>query len=38
LREILAKVKDLFNVIIELEPTYLGESIPVSGNGDLTND
>ena len=38
LREILARVKDFINVIIEPEPTYLGESIPVSGNGDLTND
>ncbi len=36
LREVLARVKDFFNVIIEPKPTFLGESIPVSGNGDLT--
>jgi SanA protein len=38
LREILARVKDFFNVIIKPKPTYLGVAIPVSGNGDLTND
>ena len=38
LREIAARVKDFFNVIIKPEPTYLGEAIPVSGNGNLTND
>lgn len=38
LREVLARVKDFFKVIVEPEPTYLGESIPVSGNGQLTND
>ncbi len=38
LREAVARVKDFFNVIIKPEPTYLGEAIPVSGNGDLTND
>lgn len=38
LREVLARVKDFFNAIIEPKPTFLGESIPVSGSGDLTND
>jgi len=38
LREILARVKDFFYVIVKPEPTYLGETISVSGNGDLTND
>ena len=38
IREILARVKDFFNVILKPEPTYLGEPIPVSGDGDLTND
>lgn len=38
LREILARVKDFFTVIIKPEPTYLGEAIPIDGNGDLTND
>ena len=37
-REILARVKDVVNVIIKPLPTYLGDAIPVSGNGDLTND
>ncbi|MDD4189179.1 MAG: ElyC/SanA/YdcF family protein [Eubacteriales bacterium] len=37
-REILARVKDFFYVIITPEPTYLGEKIPLSGSGDLTND
>ena len=37
-REVLARVKDFIYVIIKPEPTYLGESIPVSGNGDVTND
>ncbi len=38
LREILARDKDFFNCIFKPEPTYLGEKIPVSGNGNLTND
>lgn len=38
LREILARVKDFFNVLIMPEPTYLGDAIPIFGNGDLTND
>lgn len=38
LREILARDKDWFKCIIKPEPTYLGETIPVSGNGDVTND
>ncbi|TAH63884.1 MAG: SanA protein [Anaerolineaceae bacterium] len=38
IRELLARVKDFFYVIIKPEPTYLGDSIPVSGNGDVTND
>lgn len=37
-REILARNKDVLNCIIKPEPTFLGESIPVSGNGDITND
>ncbi len=37
-REMLARVKDFFYVIFNPEPTYLGEAIPVDGNGDLTND
>lgn len=38
LREIAARVKDYFTVIIKPTPTYLGETIPINGNGDLTND
>lgn len=38
LRETAARVKDFFIVIVKPKPTYLGEAIPVSGNGDLTND
>lgn len=37
-REVLARVKDYLYVIIRPEPTYLGASIPVSGDGDITND
>ena len=38
LREILARNKDFATSIFKPEPTYLGEVIPVSGNGDNTND
>lgn len=38
LREILARDKDFIKCIFKPEPTYLGEIIPVSGNGDITND
>ena len=38
LREILARNKDFINCIIKPEPTYLGKSIPVSGDGNITND
>ncbi len=38
LREILARCKDFATTIFKPEPTYLGEAIPVSGNGNLTND
>ena len=38
IREILARNKDLAYTIIQPEPTYLGEAIPVQGNGNATND
>lgn len=38
LREILARDKDFFKCIFKPKPTYLGDKIPVSGNGNLTND
>lgn len=37
-REFLARNKDFIKTIFKPEPTYLGETIPVSGNGDITND
>lgn len=37
-REVLARVKDVFSCIFWPELTYLGETIPVWGNGNLTND
>ena len=37
-REILARDKDFVKCIFKPKPTYLGETIPVSGNGDITND
>lgn len=38
LREKAARVKDFFMAIFKPNPKYLGETIPVSGNGDITND
>ena len=38
LREILARVKDFGMAIAKPEPTYLGETIPISGDGALTHD
>ena len=38
IREILARNKDFVMCIFKPEPTYLGEAIPVSGDGDVTND
>ncbi|ACV61785.1 protein of unknown function DUF218 [Desulfofarcimen acetoxidans DSM 771] len=39
LREIAARDKDFFNAkIIKPKPTFLGEAIPVKGDGRLTND
>ena len=37
-REILARNKDFIYGIVKPKPTYLGKEIPVSGNGDITND
>lgn len=37
-RELLARAKDFFYALFKPEPTYLGDAIPVSGNGDATND
>ena len=38
LREVLARNKDFFLSIIKPYPTYLGEEIPVFGDGNITND
>ncbi len=38
LREIVARCKDFAKVFFKPKPTYLGDVIPVSGNGDVTND
>ena len=37
-REILARCKAFVKTIFKPQPTYLGETIPVSGDGDITND
>lgn len=37
-REVLARVKDFFTSIFEPKPKYLGEAIPVFGDGNVTND
>ena len=38
LRELLARAKDFCSAWLQPAPKYLGETIPVSGNGNLTND
>lgn len=38
LREILARNKDFVMCIFQPEPTYLGETIPITGSGELTHD
>ena len=35
-REILARNKDFFTSLFQPKPTFLGDAIPVSGDGDLT--
>jgi vancomycin permeability regulator SanA len=37
-REVLARVKDWMTGECKPLPTYLGEKIDISGNGDVTND
>ncbi len=38
IREVAARCKDFITCIFKPEPTYLGDTIPVSGDGDITND
>lgn len=37
-RELLARAKDMLYTFTLPEPSFLGDKIPVSGNGDITND
>lgn len=37
-REMLARVKDFGTCIFKPRPTYLGDAIPIFGDGNLTND
>ncbi len=36
-RECLARVKDIFYAVFQVEPTYLGEQIPIDGDGRVTD-
>lgn len=38
IREVAARAKDFVYVIAKPKPTFLGDAIPVNGNGDVTND
>ena len=38
IREFFARIKDFVKCIIRPDSTYLGEVIPIIGNGDITND
>ena len=38
IREVLARCKDAAACVFMPEPTYLGDAIPIGGNGDVTND
>ena len=38
IREAAARVKDWAWCIMKIPPTYLGDAIPIFGNGDITND
>lgn len=37
-REFLARNKEFLYVRLNPKPTYMGEAIPINGNGDMTND
>ena len=36
--QMLARVKDFGTSLLQPKPTFLGEAIPIWGDGDLTND
>ncbi len=38
MREMFARIKDFFTAIFQPKPKYLGDAIPVWGDGNLTND
>ena len=38
LREVLARVKDFGTCLLKPKPTYLGDAIPIWGDGNITND
>ncbi len=38
LREILARVKDSVTAVFKPKPTFLGDAIPISGDGSVTDD
>ena len=38
LREIVARNKDFLKCILKPKPQFLGKEIPITGNGDITND
>jgi vancomycin permeability regulator SanA len=38
IREVGARVKDVFTCMYKPEPTYLGDVIPITGDGNATND
>lgn len=38
LREFFARFKDFFLTVFKPKPKFLGDDIPISGNGDVTND
>lgn len=38
MREILARNKDFIYTVFKPEPKYLGDAIPINGDGNLTND
>lgn len=37
-REVLARVKDTVTAVFKPEPTFLGDAIPISGDGKVTDD
>ncbi|MDO5120329.1 MAG: hypothetical protein Q4D48_09620, partial [Coriobacteriales bacterium] len=37
-REVLARDKDFFKCIVRPKSTYVGDPIPISGDGNATND